>query len=66
LGPKTPAEQTLDQMHEEEMRVRRTTLADGRYFIFYEFLRSAQFDSRSESAKGEPTRSLTETKEAGV
>jgi hypothetical protein len=48
------------------MRVRRTTLADGRYFIFYEFLRSEQLDSMSKHPDDEPTRLLTETKEAGV
>lgn len=48
------------------MRVRRTTLADGRYFIFYEFLRSESLDRLSERAKGELNPSLTETKEAGV
>lgn len=53
-------------MNVEEMRVRRITLADGRYFIFYEFLRSEQLDSMSQHPEGEPTRSLTETKEAGV
>jgi len=66
LVPKTPTELAIDQMNVEEMRVRRITLADGRYFIFYEFLRSEQLDSMSQHPEGEPTRSLTETKEAGV
>lgn len=48
------------------MRVRRTTLADGRYFIFYEFLRSEQRAGTSERGEHDPDRSLTETKEAGV
>lgn len=66
LVPKTPTEQVIDQRNEEEMRVRRTALADGRYFIFYEFLRSEQLGSMSAHPEGEPTRSLTEAKEAGV
>lgn len=55
----------MDQRHDEEMRVRRTTLDDGRYFIFYEFLRSEPFDNLPGPEKGEPTHSLTK-KEAGV
>ena len=65
LGLKTPAEQAINQIHDEEMRVRRATLADGRYFIFYEFVRSEQLDNLSGPDKGEPTHSATE-KEAGV
>ena len=49
------------------MRVRRTMLADGRYFIFYEFLPSEpQLDSVAKHPEGELTPSLTDTKEAGV
>lgn len=48
------------------MRVRRTTLADGRYFIFYEFQRSEQLGDMATHPEDESTRSLAETKEAGV
>jgi len=66
LVPKTPTELAIDQMNVEEMRVRRITLADGRYFIFYEFLRSGQLDSMATHPEGDPSRSQTEMKEAGV
>lgn len=48
------------------MRVRPTMLPDGRYFIFYEFLRSERRASTSERGNSDPARSLTETKDAGV
>ncbi len=48
------------------MRVRRTTLADGRYLLFYEFLTSGQLETKSEIVTGEPARSKAETKESGV
>ena len=48
------------------MRVRRTTLADGRYLIFYEFVQSEPLDSISEDAQGELDSLLTEKKEASV
>ena len=47
------------------MRVRRTTLADGRYLIFYEFVRRDPLEGVSKKINAEP-RSLTETKESGV
>jgi hypothetical protein len=66
LVTKTEADQSIDQRHAEEMRVRHTTLADGRYFLFYEFPQGGQLEIISEIVKGEPTRSRTETKESGV
>ena len=48
------------------MRVRRTTLADGRYFIFYEFLQNEQLGNMTTKPENESIPSLAETKEAGV
>ena len=53
-------------MNAEEMRVRRIMLADGRYLIIYEFVRSAALESVSKKITAEPFRSMTETKESGV
>ena len=50
------------------MRVRRTTLADGRYFIFYEFVTSEQSASqvKESDSEGPSSPQTPETREHGV
>ena len=49
----------------EEMQVRRITLADGRYLIFYEFASSEPGSASLENQK-EADKSLAEKEEASV
>jgi hypothetical protein len=50
------------------MRVRRTTLADGRYLIFYEFVTSEESapQAKESDSEGPSSPQSPETREAGV